>query len=429
MKITTEKTKTCEIAFTVEAEDNELNESLNEAYHSLVQRVSVPGFRKGKTPRSILEQHIGKNALLEKALERLIPRLYKEAIESEKVEPIDEPQIEIIDTEPVTFKAVVPLKPEVILGDYSSTKINYEPAELSEEKVKTVMEQIRKEQAILIPVDRPVQFGDLVTLDIEATVEDKPFLNHKDMLYEVNGESDLPLPGVAQNLVGAEKNNLRTFTIDVPVDYSVKEFAGKSYLFKITPTEIKERELPNLDDELAQSAGYDNLAAMKEKVTVTLKTQTERENRLELREKALDAVVELSEVHYPNILEDREIEGFIKDEARRFGFNEIEDYLKAANKTKEDYQEQLRPVARKRINRSLILDKIAEHEKVEIDAKEVDNKIEEMVENAEDKERARQILVLPQIKKSIEQSLYNESTLDRLVQTLTSSVEEKTKED
>ena len=428
MKTTTEKIKTCEVALTIEAEDNEVNESLNEAYQRLVQRVSVPGFRKGKTPRAILEQHIGKNALVENALERLIPRLYKEAIESEKLEPIDEPQIEIIQTEPVTFKAVVPLKPEVKLGDYGSIKIDFEPAEVSEEEIQAIMEQTRQEQAVLIPVDRPIQFGDLVTLDIEATVEDKTFLNHKDMLYDVDEESNLPLPGVAQNLIGAEKDKLRTFTIDVSVDYPVKEFAGKRYLFKVTPTEIKEKELPKLDDELARTAGYDNLTTMKEKVIVTLRAQAERKNKLELREKTLDAAVELSEVHYPTILEDREIEGFIKDEARRFGFKEIEDYLKAANKTKEDYQEQLRPIARKRINRSLVLDKIAEQEKVEINTKEVDNKIEEMVENAEDKESARQILALPQIRKSIEQSLCNERALDRLVQTPTSNVEEKTKE-
>jgi len=428
MKITAEGTKNCEAVLTIEAESSELNESLNEAYQHLVQQVSIPGFRKGKAPRTILERHVGKSTLLERALEHLIPRLYKQAIELEKIEPIDEAKMEITQAEPLVFKAIVPLKPEVKLGDYHNAKIALKQVQGNEEGVQAALQQIREEQAIWIPVDRPVRFGDLVTLDIEATMEGKPFLNHRDMLYEVKEESNSPLPEVAQNLVGAEKSKVRTFTIDVPADYPIKEFAGKSYFFRVTPSEIKEKELPKLDDGLAQSAGYDNLAAMKEKVTTALKDKVEERNSLELREKVLDAVVELSEVHYPTILMEREIEGLIGDEARRLGFKGIKDYLEVANKTKEEEKEKFRSTARKRINRSLVLDKIVEQENVEISAEEVDNKIEKMLESAEDKEKTRQFFALPQIKKSLEQSLRNERALDRLVQIVTGNVGQETKE-
>jgi len=428
MKITAEGTKNCEAVLTIEAESSELNESLNEAYQHLVQQVSIPGFRKGKAPRTILERHVGKSTLLERALEHLIPRLYKQAIELEKLEPIDEAKMEITQAEPLVFKAIVPLKPEVKLGDYHNAKIALKQVQGNEEGVQAALRQICEEQAIWIPVDRPVRFGDLVTLDIEATMEGKPFLNHRDMLYEVNEGSNSPLPEVAQNLVGAEKSKVRTFTIDVPADYPIKEFAGKSYFFRVTPSEIKEKELPKLDDGLAQSAGYDNLAAMKEKVTTALKDKVEERNSLELREKVLDAVVELSEVHYPTILMEREIEGLIGDEARRLGFKGIKDYLEVANKTKEEEKEKFRSTARKRINRSLVLDKIVEQENVEISAEEVDNKIEKMLESAEDKEKTRQFFALPQIKKSLEQSLRNERALDRLVQIVTGNVGQETKE-
>jgi len=428
MKITAEGTKNCEVVLTIEAESSEMNESLNEAYQHLVQQVSIPGFRKGKAPRTILEWHVGKKTLLERALEQLIPRLYKQAIELEKLEPVDEAKMEIVQTEPLVFKSVVPLKPEVKLGDYHNAKIDFKPIEINEEEVQAALQQIRQEQAVWIPVERPIRFGDLVTIDIEATMEGKPFLNHRDMLYEVNEGSNSPLPEVAQNLVGAEKSKVRTFTIDVPADYPVKEFAGKSYFFRVTPSEIKEKELPKLDDGLAQSAGYDNLAAMKEKVTAALKAKVEERNSLELREKVLDAVVELSEVHYPTILVEREIEGLIGDEARRLGFKGIKDYLEVANKTKEEYQEKFRSTAIERIIRSLVLDKIAEQENVVISDKEVDNKIEKMLESAEDKEKTRQFFTLPQIKKSIEQSLRNERALDRLAQIVTGNVGQETKE-
>ena len=429
MKITTERTGNCEVALTVEAEAGEMEESLSQAYQGLVQRVSVPGFRKGKAPKAILEQHIGKSSLLEKALEGMIPRLYREAIESEKIEPVDEAKIEITQTEPLIFKAIVPLKPEVELGDYHNIKIDFEPIEVTEEETEAALEQIRHEQAIWTPVDRAIRFGDLATIDIEASVEGKPFLKHKDLLYEVNEGSAAPLPGVAENLVGAEKNEVRAFTTDIPADYPIDEFAGKKCSFEIIPTEIKEKELPELDDELAQSLGHDNLVVMKEKVADALRARAEERNRLELRGKALDAVVELSQVHYPAIWEEREIEGLIGDEAGRLGFREIEDYLRITNKTREQYQERLRPIARVRINRSLVLDRVAEQEKVEIDAKEVDNRIAQIVENAQDKERAQQFSIMPQMRQSVEQSLRNEKVLEMLEQIVSSDVEEKTKED
>ena len=425
MKVTQEKIENCQIALNIEPEASELDNSLNEAYHRLVNKVSIPGFRKGKAPRAILEQHIGKSALLEDALERLIPQLYKEAIESQEIEPIAEPQIEITQTDPPVFKAIISLKPTTKLGDYHSIKIEPQSLEIGDEQIEAAMEQIRQQQAVLVPVDRPVRFGDVVTIDIEADVEGKPWLNHKSLVYEMNQDSIAPLPKFAENLEGAQKSEERTFSLDVPADYGIKEFAGKQCFFKVTATEIKEKELPELDDELAKSIGYDNLVAMKEKVATDLKAKAEEKSRQELRQKALDAVVELSEVNYPPILADREIDGLLQDEARRFGFREVQDYLKRTGKTEEEYREELRPVAQKRVIHSLVLDKIAEEEKIEITSSEVDNKVEEFAGEGEDKEKMRQFLALPQVRESIEQSLRTQKTLARLVQIATGNLEEK----
>ncbi|MCK5590309.1 MAG: hypothetical protein KAI09_04975, partial [Dehalococcoidales bacterium] len=186
MKVTTETLEDSQIALNIEAEAGELNKAMDDAYRRLVNKISVPGFRKGKAPRFILEQHIGKGALLEEALEELIPQLYKEAIDLQKIEPIERPQMEIIQTEPVVFKAVVPVKPTVELGDYRNLKLQPEPVEITDKEIDAAVELKRQEQAVLSPVDRPVQFGDLVTLNVEANIGEKPFLNHKDIVYEVN---------------------------------------------------------------------------------------------------------------------------------------------------------------------------------------------------------------------------------------------------
>ncbi|MBN2186035.1 MAG: trigger factor [Dehalococcoidia bacterium] len=424
MKVSTEKMENCQVALTIEAEAGELDKSLSEAYHRLVNKASIPGFRKGKAPRAILEQHLGKGALLEDALERLIPQLYKEAIESQEIKPIAEPHMEITQTDPVVLKAIVPLKPTIKLGDYHGIKLEPESVEISDEQIEAAIEQIRQEQAILSPVDRPVQFDDVITMNIEATIEGKPFLNHKDMVYEVSEKSTFPLPGFNQNLAGTEKNKEKAFSLNVPADYRTKELAGKQCVFKITVAEIKEKNLPQIDDEFAQSAGYDNLAAMKEKVFASLKAEAEEISRQKLRQKALDDTIELSEVDYPPVLEDREIDRLLEDESQRFGFKEIQDYLNRTNKTKEEYREKLRPIAKKRIIHTLVLDKIAEEEKVEIDSSEVDNKVEEIMKDAKDKERMQQFFALPQVRESIEQSLRTEKTIARLVQIVSGYQEE-----
>jgi trigger factor len=424
MKVSTENLESCQIALNIEAEASEVDKSLDEAYHRLVKEVSIPGFRKGKAPRGILEQHIGKKNLLEEALEHLVPQLYGQAIESEKIEPIARPQIEITQTEPLIFKAVVSLKPEVKLGDYHGIRLDASPEiEVTDKEVATATEEVRARQGAWVPVDRPAGPGDLITVNIQANVDGKPWLNHKDILYEMDENSRSPVPGFASCLVGTEKNKEKTFTLTIPDDYPIKEMSGKEGTFKVTVTEIKEKQLPELNDKLAQGAGYDNLEAMKQGVTADLRTKAEARSRLDLKQKALDALVEISEVGYPPILEDEEIAELLRSEAQRLGFRETADYLKRANKTEEEVKEELRPIAKRRLIQSLVLGKLAEEEKIEISPSEVDNKIEEITNDAGDKEKARQFFSLPQFKQSIEQSLRTQKTMDKLLEMAIGNVE------
>jgi trigger factor len=430
MKVGTENLESRRIALSIEAEAGELDKSLDEAYHHLVNEVSIPGFRKGKAPRAVLEQHIGKRNLLEEAWEHLIPQLYTQAVESQKLEPIARPEIEITQTEPLIFKAVVSLKPEIKLGDYHSMRLEPSPVmEISEEKVNAAMKEFRERQGAWVPVDRSAELGDLVTINIQANVEGKPWLNHKDILYEMDKDSRSPVPGFAPHLQGAEKNKEKTFSLTIPDDYPIKEVHGKEGTFNVTVTEIKEKQLPELSDALAKGAGHDNLEDMRRKVADDLKAKAEVRNRLELRQKALDALVEISEVDYPPILEDEEITELLGNEAQRLGFRELTDYLKKANKTEEEIKQEVRPIAKKRLIQSLVLGKLAEEEKIEISSSEVDNKIDEIANDAEDKEKTRQFFSLPQFKQSIEQSLRTQKTMDKLSQIAIANTENMTKEE
>ena len=421
MKVTAETLEDSQVALNIEAEAGELNKAMDEAYRRLVNKVSVPGFRKGKAPRFILEQHIGKGSLLEEALEQLIPQLYKEAIDSQKIEPIDQPQVEIIQTEPVVFKAVVPVKPTVELGDYRNIKLQPEPVEITDEEIDAAVELKRQEQAILTPVDRPVQFGDMVTMNIEANIEEKPFLKHKDIVYEVNKGSQVPLPGFAEKLKGAKKGKGKDFTLIMPLDHRVKEFAGKECFFKVAVTEVKEKQLPELDDEFSQTCGYDNLTSMKEALYVDLKDKAKQLGEQRLSETAVDAVVETSQVHYPPILENKEIDRILEREAHRLGFTKLNDYLNATNLTEEKLRDSLRPMVKKQIARLIVLDEIARIEKIEINESEVDNQIDEMVKSEEGEgEKIRQFLQLPHMKESMRETLRRNKTVDWLVKIATS---------
>src|SRR4030042_806852 len=167
MKVSTEPVEPSQVALNIEMEPVEIDKYLDRAYNRLVQKVSVPGFRKGKAPRDILERHIGKDTLFQEALEDLIPRAYKEALDEQKIDPIAQPQFELIQTEPLIFKAVVPLKPTVKLGDYKQIKVESQPVKISQKDTDATIEQSREQQALLLPVDRQVLFSDVVTIDVE----------------------------------------------------------------------------------------------------------------------------------------------------------------------------------------------------------------------------------------------------------------------
>ena len=270
-----------------------------------------------------------------------------------------------------------------------------------------------------------MQFGDTVTIDVQSEKEGQSSPIGKDLVYEVTGGNRLPLPGFAEKLEGMKKGEERRFVLSYPADYEIKELAGQEHSFKVTATEVKEKELPEVYDEFAKSLGSEDLASLREQIATNLKTRAEDRARLELEQKALDAAVELSEMEYPPVLVDREIDRLLNEEARNFpeGSTGLENYLKSLDKTMDGHREELRPIADRRVVRSLVLEKIAEAEKMEVDTSEIDEEIDKMVKDAGEKaEEIRNLFGLPQARESIKQSLITRKTVDRLVQIASGSV-------
>jgi len=251
VKVTNEKTENSQAFLTIEIEPSEVDESLDASYHRLVKKTRIPGFRKGKAPRDILERYIGKDSLLEDALNNLFPKAYENAIKEQDIKAIAQPSVEEVKTDPVVFKVVVPLAPTVELGDYRHIKVKPEPVKLTEDEVNDTIEQLRHQQATWEPVDRPVNFSDLITLDVESNIDEKPFINQKGVQYQVLRGLPMPAPGFAEQLSGLKKGEEKEFKLKLPDDYTKGELAGKEPLFKVKVAEIKQERLPELNDEFA----------------------------------------------------------------------------------------------------------------------------------------------------------------------------------
>jgi trigger factor len=419
MKVSTEQKENRQVELTIEADPDEMENAIGNAVRRLAGKVNVPGFRKGKAPRQVFEQYVGRDALVDEAIERLVSELYTQAAKEQGLEAIAAPAVEVIQREPLAFKALVPLAPQVELGKYRGIGLDMPSADIRAEDLETALNQIRQEHAVLTPVERPVELGDVVTLDVSAAIDGKPFLDHKDINYEVNPESRVPLPGFSEELLGLRKNEEKEFALQVPEDHYMKDLAGKTCQCHATVKEVKKKELPNLDDELAKAAGYEDLASLREKVASDLEKRARESRDRELRQKALEALVERSSIEYPPVLENREIESILGEQARRFGYTDVDEYLNRVNTTKEQVWEELRPVARKRIANSLVLDRLARENKIEISASDVDNRVQEMVRESSDREKAERFLKLPQVRESIESSLRTDRALDHLVRATT----------
>ncbi len=429
MKVTNEKTENSQAFLTIEMEPAEVEESLEKSYRRLVKKTKIPGFRQGKSPRAILERYIGKESLLEDALNNLLPQACEKAIKEQAIEAIAQPQIEVVQTDPVVFKAIVPLKPRVKLGDYHRIQVTPDPVvEVTEGNVSDVIEQLRHRHATWEPVERPIDFNDLAVLDMESSIEDKPFLNRKGIQYQVLRDLSFPAPGFGEQLAGMKRNEEKEFKLQFPSDYPSDELAGKEPWFKVRVTETKQEILPELNDEFAREINPDfkTLDSLQEQVSTDLKLRAEEKARIDFEERVIDAVVDLTEVEFPPILVEAETNRILNQRFQR-GKQEMEEYLRSISKTEEELREELRPLATKRASRSLVLSKVVEEEKVEVSDSEIDAEIEVMTKSAiENKDELEKILSTPQARESIKQTLTIRKTMQRLVEIAKVSKEIKT---
>jgi len=389
MKIVTQSIENSQATLQIEVETAEMDESLDRAYRQLVKKVAVPGFRKGKAPRSVLENLVGREGLQREALEDVLPRMCARAIEEQNLEVIAQPQIEVLELEPVVFKATFPLRPKVEMGDYRSIDVAPPSVDVGDEEIEAALNRLRERHVVWSPVERPVAFEDLVTVDIEEEVKESGARKrHQTQKLLVVKGSLFPLPGFVENLEGMEKGGEKDFVLPYPSDFRFKELAGKEYHFRVKVIEVEEKHLPELNDDFVKGLGQsmEDVASLRDSVAAGLRKAAEEMAAREHERKIVEAVTAASKVEFPGILVDQEIDSLLRE--RDMVFREqggLQGYLKTMKKTEQEIRDEFRPEASRRVTESLVVAKVAELEKIAADDTEVDAEIEKMVQGAGDR--------------------------------------------
>ena len=420
MKVTKESANSIEITLSVEMTNEDEDPFIDRSYRRSVGRLNIPGFRKGKAPRTIVESYVGRTALLNEALDYLIPETLDTVLRDEDIQAFAEPQIEITEIEPVTFKAIVPLEPTVNLGEYTDIRIEKEAVEITDEQVDDVLQRLRQESAPWEPVDRPVQYGDLLNITVTGTIDGEEVVNDEGIDYIPQEDNVLPFPGFATNLEGMNDQENKAFTITIPEDYPREQFAGKECAFDLTILSVKEKILPELDDEFSKGIGegYDTLEELTSHVKDRLSDEAETESTRDLESKAIEALVELAKIDASELLYEREVENMQQERERmlRNQSLDMDTYLSYIGKTPEEFQEELRPTARERLTRFLVLRKLAETEALEVTEEDIQNEVASLIESAgENSEQMRRNLSSDAVRSNIGSSLLNQKIMGRIV--------------
>lgn len=392
MKVTNEKVENRQAYLTVEMEPAEVADYQEKAYKSLVKKANIPGFRKGKAPRPMVERYIGKEKFMEETMEIMIPDAYKKAVAQEKIEPFAQPTVNLEKSEPeIVFKAIIPLAPVVTVGDYKSVKMEPEPVNVTDENVTAAIEQLRHQHATWEPVERPVEFGDMVVMDIASNIEGQTFLDRKGAQYQVTKDLPLPAPGFAEQLVGMKREEEKEFKLTFPADYARPELANKEAQFKVKIIEIKQEKLPELNDEFAGlvKPEFKTVDELKKAVFDDIKVQLEERARLAFEDKVVAKVLEISNVEFPPVLTESETDNMIRADMQRMSIEDFQDYQNTVGKTEKQLRDGLQTEAQAHVRHTLVLEKIAGEEKLEVSHDEIDEEIGLMLDSAEEDQRKK----------------------------------------
>tara|TARA_B100000745_G_scaffold298532_1_gene247440 strand:+ start:347 stop:1741 length:1395 start_codon:yes stop_codon:yes gene_type:complete len=416
VKITQDEVVERQTVLHIELEDNDIDPYLDRAYRRVVQRANVPGFRKGKAPRRIIEQYFGRESLLNEVLDSMLPELTGKAITEKDLDAVGLPSIDLEGLEPFQFSAIVPLRPEVDLGEYKSIRLNREEPSLPDDAVDERIEQLRVSVASWEPVERTIEVGDMISAQINGNIGAENIIDENEAVYLINEDIGRPFPGFTDKLVGLGVDEPHEFDLDIPDDFRDENLAGKKASFNVTVKDIKERVLPELDDDFAHTIGegYDSLDDLREEVDKSLKTESDAESSRAFREVVIEALMGCATVELPPLLVEHESTHMVEEQERMVSQANmvLDDYLQSMGKTRSELEEESREEALTRLTRSFVISSLAEEEEIEVSDEEIEERLEELF--ADSDQETPSSSQTEEMKDYLQRSMRMERTMERL---------------
>ena len=370
---------------TIEVSAEDLERAIQAAYMKEKGRISLPGFRKGKVPRKMVEKMYGAGIFYEDAANTLIQENYPQAVDESGVDIVSRPSIEVTQIEsgkPFIFTAEVAVRPEVKLGAYKGVEVTKTEITVTDEEVDAAVEKERGNNARTVTVtDRPVQSGDTAVIDFEGFVDGEPFEGGKGENHSLEIGSHSFIDTFEDQLIGKNSGDEVDVNVTFPEKYQAEELAGKPALFKVKIHEIKTKELPDLDDEFAQDVSeFDTLEEYRADVRKNLTEQKQNEVKRAQEDEALQTIIDASEMEIPDAMLDTQCENMLDEFAQRISQSGLtmEQYMQFSGLTPEKLKDQVRPEALTRIKSSLVLELIAKDENIEVTDEEIDAEIAKM---------------------------------------------------
>ena len=373
---------------TIEVPASEFEKALQSAYNKQKKSISVPGFRKGKVPRQMVEKMYGPEIFYEDAANELIPTAYEEELKNCDLEIVSRPTVDIVQIkkgENFIFTAEVAVKPEVTLGEYKGMEVDKTSTRVTQKEVEAKIKEEAEKNARTVTVEgRPVQDGDEVILDFEGFVDGEAFEGGKGENYPLTIGSGSFIPGFEEQLVGAEAEKAVEVKVTFPEEYHAEELKGKDAVFKCTIHEIKEKQIPEIDDEFAAEVSeFDTLDEYKADVKAKIKEQKENEGKQKKEDQAVEKAVANATMEIPEAMIDEQVRQMVNEFAQNMQYQGIsfEQYCQITGMTLEKIQEETRPQAVKRIETRLVLEAIAKAENIEVTEERLDEEIKKMAES------------------------------------------------
>ncbi len=387
MSLQVEKLEKNMAKLTIEVSAEELDKAIEAAYQKNKTKISIPGFRKGKAPRKMIEQMYGKEVFYEDAANELIPEAYDKALEECNEEIVSAPKIDVTQLEagkPFIFTAEVALKPEVTLGQYNGVTVDKIEVAVTDEEVDEEINRERERNARTITVeDRAVKDGDMTVIDFEGFVDDVAFEGGKGENYPLTIGSGAFIPGFEEALIGAEIGKETDVNVTFPEDYQASELAGKAAVFKCTVKEIKEKELPELDDEFASEVSeFETMAEYKEDVKKKLGEKKEADAKNAKEDAVIDAIINEATMEIPDAMVETQQRQMVEDFAQRIQSQglSMEQYMQFTGMNVATLLEQVKPQALKRIQSRLVLEAVVAAENITASEEEFEEEAKTMAE-------------------------------------------------